>query len=116
MHKQSEGFACPVCACTFRHRWLTWLIGIPTSLAAAILIFQVIPIGIVSVFVAVALAWMIVSRMGIYVIVNDGRETLTPEEAEVHVPKEKENKWFIAFLAVLLFVIICFFVRAMKSL
>jgi len=89
--------------------------GIPTSVTVALLIFQVIPIGMVAVIAAVALAWMIVSRMGIYVVVNDGRKEVTPEEAKKHVPEEKESQWFIVVLAVLLLVIISFFVWAMKS-
>ena len=115
MHRQSDGFACPVCACTFRHRRLTWLIGIPSSVAVAILLFQIVPIGMVAVFAAVALVWLLISRMGIYVVVNEGKEDVTPEEAEEYVPEKKEGRWFIAFLAVLLLVIIGFFVWAMKS-
>ena len=65
MHRQSDGFACPVCTCTFRHCWLTWLIGIPASVSVAILLFQIVPIGMVAVFVAVALVWLLISRMGV---------------------------------------------------
>ena len=52
---------------------------------------------------------------GCHVVVNEGRADVTPENAEEHVPDEKESKVFIAFLAVLLLVIIGFFVWAMKS-
>ena len=115
MHRQSHGFTCPVCTCAFRHRWLTWLIGLPASVAVAILLFQIVHIGMVAVFVAVALVWLPIRRMGIYVVVKEGREDVAPEEAQEHVPDEKESKWFIAFLAVLLLAVIGFFVWAMKS-
>ena len=87
----------------------------PASVAVAILLFQVVPIGMVAVLVAVGLVWLLISQMGIYVVVNEGRQDVTPEEAEEQVPEQRESKWFIAFLAVLLLVIIGFFVWAMKS-
>ena len=115
MQKQSDGFVCPVCACIFRHRWLPWCIAIPTSIIFAFLLFQLIPIGMVAAFAAVIMAWLLINRMRIYVIIKKGREDIITEETEEYIPDEKESKWFIAFLAILIFVIIGFFVWAMKS-
>lgn len=49
------------------------------------------------------------------VIIKKGREDIITEETEEYVPDEKESKWFIVFLAILIFVIIGFFVWVMKS-
>jgi hypothetical protein len=116
MQKQRGVLTCPVCFCTFKHNWLTWFVGLPSAVVVSILVFKVIPVGLVAAFVGVALVSLVVNRMGTYVIITEGKKGVSVEEAESHVPEKKESRWVIAFFVLLMLAVVAFFIFSMKTL
>jgi len=109
VQKQGKHFTCPVCTCQFHHRWFTWLIGIPATVAIEALIFWLLPINLLTVLVLLIIAWLLVSRLGLYNIIKDGREEITSEEVENFSRTQKGNIWHSALLGIILLASFFFF-------
>ena len=104
VQKQGKHFICPVCNCQFHHRWLTWLIGIPVAVMIELLMFLLLPINIFTVLIFLIIVWLLISRMGLYIIVKDGRKDITSDEVENFSLTQKGNIWHTALLCVILLV------------
>ncbi len=72
MKKERGAFACPHCSCRFKHKLTVWLVGIPAGVAVSIAIFQLVHIGLFSVFAGVLLVIVMLRVFGLYVILPRG--------------------------------------------
>lgn len=89
MKKRQGVFSCPVCGCTFRHNWRAWTVGIPLALAVAFGVYRIVHVGMFSAFAGAGVAIAMVSRMGLYRIISEGKEEVTAEEVELHPPESE---------------------------
>jgi len=85
------------------------LIGIPATVAIEALIFWLLPINLLTVLVLLIIAWLLVSRLGLYNIIKDGREEITSEEVENFSRTQKGNIWHSALLGIILLASFFFF-------
>jgi hypothetical protein len=115
MKKEGGAFRCPVCECRYRHNWLAWVVGIPLAVGVALLVFQKLHIGTFSAFSGAIGAIIVVSRMGLYRLVEKGKKDVTVQAVQEHKPEKKESRWAIIFMVVLLAAIAAFFFFAMKG-
>jgi hypothetical protein len=105
MQKQNGAFTCPVCGCSFEHNWKAWFVGIPLAGLVAYGVFLVIHIGLPAAAVGGIVSLILVSRMGLYRILAEGKRDVAEEDVQAYQPEIKESKWFIALLALLLLAI-----------
>lgn len=105
MKKQDGAFNCKICGCVFRHNLKAWLIGIPLAVVVAYGTFLLLHVGIFSAFAGAFAAIGIVSRMGLYQPLKEGKAEATEAEVSANKPEKKESTWVIVFLALLLLAI-----------
>ncbi|MDD5677016.1 MAG: hypothetical protein PHW60_03365 [Kiritimatiellae bacterium] len=115
MKKENGAFRCPLCGCRYRHNWLAWIVGIPIAVSVAIVVFYKFHIGHLSAITGAIVAIIIVWRMGLYRLVEMGREDITVKAVQDHKPEKKESRWAIIFMVLLLAAIAAFFLFAIKG-
>jgi hypothetical protein len=112
-------FTCVVCGCRFRHNPWKWLVCLPLVTGIALVRFLFLKeYASAAALGAITAAGSLTNRISNYRIISRGE--FTPSEAnevvELHdVSDEKESRWFLALLFLILAAIAAFFVYAIRE-
>lgn len=100
--KHLSPFVCPTCRCEFRHNFRKWLVGIPSTLVVAIVLWRILPIPpiIIALFVPV-ITGLVTARIPAYTITAAGQQ-VTFADRLVTPHSSKESRWFLLMLGLLI--------------
>jgi hypothetical protein len=115
----NQTFICPICQCEFKHDFRNWFVALPIALllAFSIWFFLRLPPFIIA-FVVVPLAGGLLIRwLPSYTVVKSGKElhAISEDQKTQFARPQKESRWFMVLLFVLVAVILTILIYSIIS-